>query len=157
MLVHLFARLAGEKFTVGIFDNLRQLPHFDTELTIENTPAAVLAFREKVKLADVILVCTPEYVYSIPSGLKNALEWCVSTTVFSGKPAVLITASADGQKGHEELKLIMRTIQANVTEQTSLLIRGIKGKFDSGGNLTDQKITGQLETLVHELDALLTE
>jgi NAD(P)H-dependent FMN reductase len=39
----------------------------------------------------------------LTSGLKNAIEWCVSTTVFSDKPIGLITASASGQKGHEDL------------------------------------------------------
>ena len=154
-LAELFARLAGDRFTVSLFNKLKELPHFDTELTISNTPAVILAFRESILAADAVLICTPEYVFSIPSGLKNAIEWCVSTTVFTGKPTALITASADGKKGHEELQLIMRTIQAHVTDQTNLLIPGIKSRFDSSGNLTDQGIMEQVGTLIKELEALL--
>lgn len=89
----------------------------------------------------------------IPSGLKNLLEWCVSTTVFSEKPVGLITASASGLKGHEELKLIMETIQANFIEETTLLIQGIKGKVNPEGQITDQitinRLTEFLTALVN--------
>jgi len=63
-----------------------------------------------------------EYVFSIPNGLKNVIEWCVATTVFADKPSGLITASANGQKGHEELLLIMKTAMAKFTSETTLLI-----------------------------------
>lgn len=85
------------------------------------------------------MICTPEYVFSIPSGLKNAIEWCVSTTVFSDKPIGLITAAASGQKGHEELQLIIKTVMTKFTPETTLLIPGIKGKIDDKGEITDSK------------------
>lgn len=74
------------------------------------------------------MISTPEYIFSIPSGLKNAIEWCVSTNVFSDKPLGLITASANGLKGHEVLQMIMRTLETRFNENTLLLIQGIKGK-----------------------------
>ena len=49
----------------------------------------------------------------------------------------LITASANGQKGHEELQLIMKTVETTFTEATTLLIQGIKGKIDGDGNILD--------------------
>ena len=69
------------------------------------------------------MICTPEYIFSLPSGLKNAIEWCVATTVFSEKPIGVITASADGQKGHEELQMIIKTVMARFTTETTLLIQ----------------------------------
>lgn len=101
-------------------------------------PEKIISLREKISKADGVVICSPEYVFSIPSGLKNLLEWCVSTTVFSEKPVGLITASASGVKGHEELKLIMETIQATFIEETTLLIQGIKGKVNPEGQITDQ-------------------
>src|SRR5690606_15804926 len=86
--------------------------------------------------------------FSIPSGLKNALEWCVSTTVFSDKPTGLITASASGQKGHEELQLIMKTVMAAFTEETILLIQGVKGKINDKGEITDTKTRGDLTKFI---------
>lgn len=112
------------------------LPHFNPEESIENTPESVLTFRDKIEKADGVIICTPEYIFSIPSILKNAIEWCVSTTVFSHKPVGLITASASGRKGHEELQLIMRTIEATFTDQTTLLIQGVKGKVDQQGKIS---------------------
>jgi chromate reductase, NAD(P)H dehydrogenase (quinone) len=156
-LVKLFADLAKDEFSLIVFDNLRGLPHFNPELSIENTPSIILDFRESIDKADGILICTPEYVFSIPSGLKNAIEWCVSSTVFSDKPIALITASADGRKGHEELKLIMKTIVTKFTEQTTLLIRGVKGKFDTEGNLIDAETVEKLKKVISSFRVLLDE
>ncbi|WP_428742927.1 NADPH-dependent FMN reductase [Tenacibaculum sp.] len=126
------------EFDIEIIEDLTQFPHFRTELTDEDTPEEIVTLRNKIHHADGIIICTPEYVFSIPSGLKNIIEWCVSTTVFSDKPTGLITASANGEKGHEELKLIMETIQANFTENTTLLIQGIKGKVSREGDITNE-------------------
>lgn len=126
-----------EKFEWNIFDSLSSLPHFSPELSIENTPPAIIDFRQRIENADAVIICTPEYVFSIPSGLKNAIEWCVSTVVFDKKPCGIITASASGEKGHEELQLIMHTIGAALREETTLLIQGVKGKIDIHGVITD--------------------
>src|SRR5215467_3021368 len=103
-------------FHITLYDNLKSLPHFDPENSMDNVPDKVNELRNLIKNADGVLISTPEYVFSIPSGLKNAIEWCVATTVFSEKPLGIITASADGQRGHEELQLIMRTVMASFTE-----------------------------------------
>lgn len=136
------------EFDLEIIEDLSLFPHFRTELTDNNVPASIIDFRNKVSSADGILICTPEYVFSIPSGLKNIIEWCVSTTVFSDKPVGLITASASGEKGHEELKLIMKTIQADFTKDTTLLIRGIKGKISREGKITDEDTEAAIQKLV---------
>jgi len=118
-----------------MYDNLSVLPHFDTALTDENTPEEVLKMREDIKNSSGVIFSTPEYIFSIPGRLKNMLEWCVSTTVFSEKPIAVITASASGEKGHEELLLILKTLGAAVDDKHQALIKGIKGKFDSNGLL----------------------
>ncbi len=121
------AEFKKESWEVEIIDDLGKIPHFQTEMaTNEKIPESVANFRESVATADGVIICTPEYVFSIPSRLKNALEWCVSTTVFTNKPVALITASASGEVGHESLQLIMRTIQAKFTAETILLIQGAK-------------------------------
>lgn len=119
--------LTTDMFTMTVFKDLKSLPHFDPELSIHHPPKEIIELRNHIDHADGIIICTPEYVFSIPSGLKNVIEWCVATTVFTDKPTGLITASASGKQGHEELKLIMKTVMANFTEQTTLLIPGIKG------------------------------
>lgn len=145
--------LGKAELNMEILDNLTEFPHFQTTLTENNVPEKIISLREKISKADGVVICSPEYVFSIPSGLKNLLEWCVSTTVFSEKPVGLITASASGLKGHEELKLIMETIQANFIEETTLLIQGIKGKVNPEGQITDQitinRLTEFLTALVN--------
>lgn len=152
-LVEKIAELTQEEFNIRIFDNLSELPHFNPELSIKNTPQEILNFRDAILKADGLLICTPEYIFSIPSGLKNAIEWCVSTTVFSGKPLGIITASASGIKGHEELQLIMHTLETRFNESTLLLIQGIKGKLQNG-NIVDAKTLNDLNYFINSFKTL---
>ncbi len=142
------------EFNFEIIEDLTDFPHFRTDQTDKNVPEKIADFRNKIFSADGIIICTPEYVFSIPSGLKNILEWCVSTTVFSDKPVGLITASASGKKGHEELKLIMKTIQTFFTADTTLLIQGIKGKVSRDGEIIDKITKTELQKLIESFKEL---
>ena len=154
-LIDNFAKQTKEWSNVTVFNGLKTLPHFDPELSINNTPKVISGLRDEIRQADGILICTPEYVFSIPSGLKNAIEWCVSTTVFSDKPIGIITASASGQKGHEELQLIMKTVVAKFTPGTTLLIQGIKGKINEHGEITDSKTKFDLAEFIEAFKMLM--
>jgi NAD(P)H-dependent FMN reductase len=156
-LVRLFEKLTKNDFNLAIFTDLKSLPHFNPELSLNEPPQTIIKFRENIENADAIIICTPEYVFSIPSGLKNAIEWCVATTVFSNKPTGLITASADGHKGHEELKLIMKTVLANFSDKTTLLISGIKGKINEAGQISDQKTEKDLNEFIDAFNNLVKE
>lgn len=154
-LVTQLAELARPDLDFRVYDRLQELPPFDPELSATAPPDAVREIRQTIAAADGVIICTPEYVFSIPSGLKNLVEWCVATTVFSGKPAGLITASANGEKGHEELKLIMRTIEARFLDDTTLLIKGIKGKIDEAGTIIDPDLTAKLEVFMEHFRKLV--
>ncbi len=154
-LVRHLQNITDNDFNIQIFDQLKTLPHFDPELSTHNPPNEIIDFRNAIQNADGIIICTPEYVFSIPSGLKNAIEWCIATTVFSDKPTGLITASANGEKGHEELQMIMKTAMANFTEKTTLLVSGIKGKINSNGNISDKKVFEAIDNFISEFKQLL--
>lgn len=156
-LVEKIAGLTENEFNLAIFKDLKTLPHFDPELSVDNPPKIIRDFRNKIQKSDGLIICTPEYVFSIPSGLKNAIEWCISTTVFSDKPTGLITASAGGQKGHEELQFIMKTAMAKFTNGTTLLIQGVKGKFDEQGNLTDMETQQRLNSFIEDFINLVND
>lgn len=143
-------------FHITIYDRLKTLPHFDPEQSIENVPSEITELRNLIHYADGVIISTPEYVFSIPSGLKNAIEWCVATTVFSGKPLGIITASTSGIKGHEELQLIMRTLTATFTPETTLLIKGVKGKIDTDGKIIDTETKERLKHFTKALFSLIT-
>ncbi|MGY4385087.1 chromate reductase [Pedobacter sp. UYP24] len=154
-LIDKFTRKTSKFFKVTVFNDLKTLPHFDPELSINHTPTAILDFRKEIETSDGVLICTPEYIFSIPSGLKNAIEWCVSTTIFSNKPTGLITASASGEKGHQELQLIMKTLMAKFTVDTTLLIQGIKGKIDQYGNIKDSITNNDLIKFIDSYHKLI--
>lgn len=137
-----------------IFDDLKLLPHFDAVLTFENTPEIIQTLRKKIETADAVLISSPEYIFSIPAGLKNLLEWCVATTIFSDKPLSVIVASADGRKALEEIKLIMKTLGASFNDDSCLLINGIKGKI-SADNEIEHGIQLQLINVVQLLNKAL--
>ena len=155
-LVNQVKKFFNQEYNFSVFEALKTLPHFDPELSVNNPPPEIISFRDRIINADGIIICTPEYIFSIPSGLKNAFEWCVATTIFSGKPVGIITASAHGEKGHEELKLILRTLDAKFTEGTSLLIRGVKGKVDEDGKILHEETAKELEKFVRSFELLLT-
>lgn len=143
-LIKKLTEALGKEVHCSLFNELKELPHFDPALSVKNTPSKIIEFRNDIQNADAVIICTPEYIFSIPGGLKNAIEWCVSTTVFSDKPCGLITASAHGQKGHEELQLIMSTLTARLSPETNLLIQGIKGKINKEGEITDHVLKQEI-------------
>ncbi|MDD2793060.1 MAG: NAD(P)H-dependent oxidoreductase, partial [Sediminibacterium sp.] len=155
-LVQQIARLSANSFRIEIFEGLQSLPHFNADLSMNRPPEVIEQIRQKIEQADGILICTPEYIFSMPSGLKNLFEWCVATTIFSNKPTGLITASADGTKGHRELMLISKTVEAKFTEATSLLINGIKSKIDLEGNL-QESLKQELEQFVNSFTSLVQQ
>jgi len=144
-----------EKVRFFVFDRLKEMPHFDPVESIERPPIEIIALRQIIQDADAVVICTPEYIFSIPSGLKNILEWCVATTIWLDKPVGIVTASADGQKGHEELQLLLQTLGASLDPATSLHVRGIKGKIDDKGNITHEATREALATFAASLLGVL--
>jgi len=147
LIINHVARLLSTDAQFEFYNELDILPHFNPDLDKERAPEIVEDLRQKIRKADGILICTPEYVFSLPGALKNAIEWCVSTTIFSEKPVALITASASGVIAHESLQLVLKTIYADIRKETQLLIQGAKGKISSEGEITDALTAQQLKDL----------
>jgi chromate reductase, NAD(P)H dehydrogenase (quinone) len=146
-IIQFVSKLLEDEVEMEIYNELSALPHFNPDLDKDRAPDIVEVLRDKIKDADGVLICTPEYVFSLPGALKNAIEWCVSTTLFSEKPVALITASASGAKAHESLQLVMKTIYAEMTEETQLLIQGAKGKINNTGEIADALTAERLKKL----------
>ena len=147
------AKLIKDKlggYEVEIINNLETLPHFQTALTELNTPFKIVKIRQKIEQARGVIFSTPEYVFSIPSRLKNLLEWCVSTTVFSDKPIAIVTASTSGINGHEELQLIMKTLGAVYDDKTLFLLQGLKGRLMDGklNDITEEEISKLIDDFI---------
>ncbi|MEP2024397.1 MAG: NAD(P)H-dependent oxidoreductase [Reichenbachiella sp.] len=153
---HVVLQYIGEKFCneidMELYQGIDQLPHFNPDYDKEPS-AEVVEFRKKIESADGIIICTPEYVFSLPGSLKNAIEWLVSTTALSGKPVALIVAAASGHKALESLDLIMTTLEANIPADCKLLIQGVKGKINSEGQLNDVDTKNKIE---HNMKSFLS-
>jgi chromate reductase, NAD(P)H dehydrogenase (quinone) len=115
-VVDYFVEKTKAFFDVKIYP-LSILPYFNPDLETDLLPDSVRDFRQKIEQADGVLISTPEYVFSIPGILKNALEWTVSTIVFNEKPTAIITAASSGNAAHESIQLILKTIGANFDEK----------------------------------------
>jgi NAD(P)H-dependent FMN reductase len=144
-----------EEFDLTIYDGLASLPHFTPDLDKGKVPGPVADLRLKIQMADAVIICSPEYVFSLPSTLKNAIEWTVSTTVFSGKPVALIVASGLGAKALEALILIMTTLYANVQASSNLLISGARVKLVDG-RLSDPKTIKEIDAVMSSLKETVT-
>lgn len=147
-IIENIARTFSARIEMSIYDGLARLPHFNPDLEQTAEIAEVDDFRRRIRAADGVLICTPEYVFSIPGALKNALEWTVGTSDFDAKPTALITASSLGEKTHESLFLVLKTIGATISEDTALLISGARTKLNSEGEITDAPTAEAINRLI---------
>jgi chromate reductase len=156
-ILQAIAEMYTAKVEFTIFNEIEELPHFNPDLDQEPFPLTVVALRKKIEDADGILICTPEYVYSLPGSLKNAIEWMVSTTLLTDKPAALITAASSGQKAYEALNLLMRTLGVRLAENGSLLITAPKIKVSVDGEITDEATLLAIRKLMDSFIDMLSE
>ena len=100
-----------------VFANIGDLPHYNADL--EGNPT-VAEFNDAVANADGVVIVTPEYNYSVPGVLKNALDWAsrpAMNSVFRDKPVFVITVSAGalgGARAQSHLKYILNGMLAKV-------------------------------------------
>ena len=154
-LIAAMETLARDLFTISLFDSLSDVPHFNPDLDTEHPPEPVSLFRRRLKEADGILICTPEYAMGVPGTLKNAVDWTVSSCEFSLKPTALNTASSLGEKGHTSLMETLKIIQADVRDETQLVIPFIKTKVSHDGTITDAKTLADVKKLLGAFAALI--
>ena len=142
--------------TMETFD-LTDIPPFNQDHERE-PPAAVRQFKAAVKAADAILIVTPEYNYSIPGVLKNAID-CGSRpygqSAWEGKPAAIMGASIGGiatARAQYDLRKMMVFLNMFPINRPEVMIGNCGDKFDADGNLTDETarkfIREMLEALI---------
>jgi chromate reductase, NAD(P)H dehydrogenase (quinone) len=141
--------VAPKDIVCEIYQGIGSLPHFNDP---EETPGSVVEFRQKIREADAVLICTPEYAFGIPGSLKNALDWTVGTGDFVDKPVGLVTASSQGEKGHAAMLLVLTAIAARVIDESTLLIPFVKAKLDRNGIVKDNSLLEELATVVRALE-----
>jgi chromate reductase len=153
-------QLAPKNVIIETFD-LEGLPPFNQDM--ETQPAQkVKEFKAKIKEADAILIATPEYNYSIPGVLKNAIDWAsrpYPDNAFEGKPVAMMGAST-GMLGTARAQYHLRQsfvfLNMHPTNRPEVFVTHAQERFDENGNLRDEKIQQQIAKLILNLVAWTT-
>lgn len=131
------------------------LPHYNADLDL---PAEVAAFKEAVAAADGVVFVSPEYNYSVPGVLKNAIDWAsrpAYASVFKAKPCFVITVSGGalgGVRAQAHLKYVLSGMLAEVFPWQEVIVPSANAKVENG-LLTDPAV---LEFASSGLEAFLS-
>jgi chromate reductase, NAD(P)H dehydrogenase (quinone) len=148
-------RFAAEKGNIVNEISLKtlNLPAYDEDIASQ-PPSGVSEFREAVRQSDVIVIASPEYNYSVPGGLKNAIDWASrQRNAFAGKVAAIMGASS-GPFGtirmQPHLRMIMTALDVLVVPQPQVFIRNARESFTPSGDFVDKKLEERVRVLIRK-------
>lgn len=123
---------------------------------VEERPASVEKFRAALATADAFIIVSPEYNYSIPGGLKNAIDWASrgNDSPLMHKP-VAIMGATQGMWGTVRMQNaflpVFTFLNMNPVLQPEVLVAQAQNKFDAEGNLTDEKTISIIQKKIENL------
>ena len=147
--------LAPEGMTIETFD-LAPIPLYNEDVRSRGLPEAVETLRQKIRAADAMLIVTPEYNYSIPGVLKNAIDWASRPPEqpFEGLPIAIMGASP-GRLGSARAQYHLRQcfvfLNALILNKPEVMIGGAGQVFDDQLRLTDDKTREMIQRLLASL------
>jgi chromate reductase len=149
--------MVPKEIQLEVFD-IAGIPSFNQDLE-NNPPPVVKEFKAKIKAADAILIATPEYNYSIPGFLKNAID-CASRpygdNAFDGKPVAFMGASI-GMLGTARAQYHLRQscvwLNMYPLNQPEVMVPFAQEKVDENGRVTDAKTREKIKELLEALAA----
>ena len=149
-LLHSIIQLGKDRFDMEVASI--ELPLLNVDLIDPDEPEIVLAFKQKVREADGLLVVTPEYNHSIPGVLKNAIDWLSLEpgTPLRGKPVMIVGASPGilgTARCQIHLRQVFATNRANVLPGNEIFITHCKNKIGEQGLHDEQSIRHIHKTL----------
>ena len=154
--LHAATQLVPEGATLDVFE-LEGIPGFNQDEE-QNPPAKVTELKQRIREADAILFVTPEYNYSLPGVLKNAIDWAsrpYGDSAWNGKPAAIMGASVGTigtARAQYHLRQMMVFLNMFPINQPEVMIGNAQDRFDAEGNLkhdaTKEFIRQLLQNLV---------
>jgi chromate reductase len=147
--------LVPEGATIETFE-LDGIPGFNQD-DEQNPPAKVTELKKRIREADAILIVTPEYNYSIPGVLKNAIDWAsrpYGDSAWNGKPAAIMGASVGTigtARAQYHLRQMMVFLNMFPINQPEVMIGNAHERFDSQGNLTHDATKEFIRQLLQNL------
>jgi chromate reductase len=143
--------LLPENMILDVFD-LAPLPFYNQDLETD-LPEIVRTFRATVAAADALLIVTPEYNYSIPGVLKNAIDWAsrpVKESSLNDKPVAFM--GAGGVMGTSRAQAHLRQVAVftnmHPLNKPEVQVQRSWEKFDAYGNLTDETTRQAVQQLL---------
>lgn len=140
---------------IEIFE-LDTVPPFNADFEA-NPPEIVKEFKQKIKRADAILIVTPEYNYSVPGVLKNAIDWVsrpYGDNAFDGKAVGVMSASTGmlgGARAQYHLRQSFVFLNMYPLNTPEVFITFAPQKFDDKGALSDEKTREIIRTFLNNL------
>src|SRR5256886_17546162 len=135
-----------------------ELPPYNQDLE-PAAPPVVAELKRRIRAADAILFATPEYNYSVPGVLKNAIDWASRPSgdnAWEGKPVAIMSASLGmigGARAQYHLRQMFVYLNMYPLNRPEVIIPNAADKFDSAGNLTDQHTKEKIQELLKALSA----
>lgn len=123
----------------------------------EQPPEKVVQLKSAIRAADALLIATPEYNYSIPGVLKNAIDWATrpyGDVPFLGKPAAIMGATIGGMgtsRCQYHLRQVLGALNVHTLNQPEMMLSHAEQAFDEQGGLRDAQANEQLDKLLNAL------
>lgn len=122
---------------------LDDIPMYNQDVFDAGIPLSVQALRDNIRAADGVLIATPEYNFSVPAVLKNAIDWCsrAPSQSFQDKPIALFSAATGplgGARVQYDLRKSLVALCGLVLPRPEVFIGNAAAKFDENGQLTDE-------------------
>ena len=106
------ASLAPPGVDLVLFDGIRDLPHFNPDMEGSEVPESVVRWRQVLAASDAVLIASPEYGFSLPGALKNAIDWVIGSGELEGKIVALTAAVPGPERGRRGLQALRDTLSA---------------------------------------------
>jgi chromate reductase len=138
--------LAPEGMTLTAAPAFAGFPLYNYDIQAAGVPADVNAFADAIRAADGVIIVSPEYNWSIPGALKNAIDWVskLKDVPFKDKPVALQSASTGqvgGARMQYHLRMALQSIDAVLFGRPEVFVNFAAKKFDEKtGDLTDDAV-----------------
>ena len=131
---------AGMELTLA---DISGIPLYNGDDQANGFPMSVTSLAEQIRSADAVLIATPEYNYSIPGVLKNALDWLsrVENQPFDNKPVGIMGAAMGAlgtARAQYHLRQVFIFLNGRMMNRPEAFVGTAHQKFDANGTLTDQ-------------------
>ncbi len=154
-LIRALQSIAPEQVDIELID-YRDIPLYNQDVNQKGIPEAVQKVGDAIKAADAIIIATPEYNYSIPGVLKNAIDWLsrMPEQPFDSKPLGIVGASPSFMgtaRAQVHLRQVLQYLNPQILNKPEILINNAFDKFDEQGRLQDEQTIAYLQEFMAAL------